>query len=326
MSVVAGCALLDGVVLVSDSRATWEARGGLNHHQDNLEKLIAFVPGTAIGFVGSIDFASEMLQAAASQLRQGTRYDPFSLKLWFPRFFRFAYQKLISMSGQSPTVSFMIGSSIRGRPNIVYRSDIIDLLHKMGSRPSGTGKGAGMLWQLARLRAERIALGGTSESLLYTLCSPEFEVEEYRPLHPILLGTGAKPAELPVSELLDFILYYNPFGRQRTAAPSGYEVFWLRQALRSSLKLETVGGLFPAVIVRGNHVSPLGHSSQNASGQAQISLAYENGRWIQRNHTTGQELPLVAPWELKQQPKPLLFDSLQPLRFSQCPWLLDPRQ
>jgi hypothetical protein len=61
MSVVAGSSLFDGVLLTADCRATITRPGMPDIHSDNVLKVIALHPNTAIGFVGDIGIASYLL-------------------------------------------------------------------------------------------------------------------------------------------------------------------------------------------------------------------------------------------------------------------------
>jgi hypothetical protein len=307
MSVVAGVALLDGVVIVSDTRVTWPD----GSRSDNLEKILAFVPGAAIAFVGDVEFASDMLRECASQASMRQRLDPTSLSLWLPRFFQWRYRELVSKFRRSPYVGFMVGLCIGGRPNVLRKSEIMGAATQRGQRDDGIGLNS-ILWRLINAKAEAVSIPGTSASILQVLGAPDFKAKSFPPLCPITLGTGRPRSEGQIYDLHDLIHFWDPYRRQTTPAPTGYEVFWLRQALSASLAEPTVGGLFPAVLVRSGSVMPLWQKSQTGNGQPLLSLTYEIDRWVQRNHMTGQEVILLKPWEIGTNPRNLLFDHRLP--------------
>jgi hypothetical protein len=299
--------LLDGVVIASDSRATWPD----GSRSDNLEKILAIAPGAAIAFVGDVEFASDMLHECASLGSMRQRLDPMSLCLWLPRFLRWRYRELVSTFRRSPYVGFMVGVCIGGRPNIVRKSEIMAAAEQRGQRSDGIGLNS-ILWRLLTAKGEAISIPGTSASILQVLGAPDFKAKSFPPLCPITLGTGRAHSEGQISTLHDLIHFWDPYRRQTTPAPTGYEVFWLRQALSASRAEPTVGGLFPAVLVRSGSVMPLWQKSQTGTGQPLLSLTYESDRWVQRNHTTGQEVILLRPWELGANPRNLLFDHRFP--------------
>jgi hypothetical protein len=82
MSVVAGCSLFNGVLLAADCRATIRVQNKPDIHSDNVLKVFALLPHTAIGFVGDIDIASFLLQCLLTKLRKRRRNDPISLSLF----------------------------------------------------------------------------------------------------------------------------------------------------------------------------------------------------------------------------------------------------
>src|SRR5438874_1524438 len=110
-----------------------------------VQKLFRFARGTAIGFVGDLHFASQMLVWGFIQLQCRTPKDPFSLRLWLPRLFRAAYRKLEARARRHPPVAFMVGSSVQGRPNVVERADAARLFTKIAERNSQGGSNNGRL-------------------------------------------------------------------------------------------------------------------------------------------------------------------------------------
>ena len=70
MSVVAGCSLFNGVILLADCRATLLRPGRKPVYIDNLLKLFALTPTTAIGFVSDITITAQLLREGLANLRR----------------------------------------------------------------------------------------------------------------------------------------------------------------------------------------------------------------------------------------------------------------
>lgn len=131
MSVVAGCSLFDGVLLAADCRATVQYLNQTALYSDNVLKVIAIHPNTAISFVGDINIAAHLLEKLLVNFKNRSRKDPISLSRWLPRFFRHEYQRFTSRFGER-TIIFMIASVIKGRPNVVERKAVEELVKYIG--------------------------------------------------------------------------------------------------------------------------------------------------------------------------------------------------
>ena len=68
---VAACRFADGVVLISDSRATW-GEGGAPTFQDNLQKIVAIGTNQVLGYAGDV----EAIDTIVRQLRKRFHQDP----------------------------------------------------------------------------------------------------------------------------------------------------------------------------------------------------------------------------------------------------------
>src|SRR5271166_3591456 len=126
MSVVAGCLLLDGVLLAADTRITYTRSDGSLVFVDNALKIFPFAPGTAIGYVGTVDTASMLLQHLIAGRERRTRTHPMCLHRWIPRLLRAVYQRL--PSDLQRQVSFMVASSFANSPRTVDTTTIGRLL------------------------------------------------------------------------------------------------------------------------------------------------------------------------------------------------------
>lgn len=131
MTVIAGASLFNGVILLADTRATIQRHGKPDVHCDIAQKLFQIAPSTVVGFSGNVHAASNLLLSAMRQLEHRRRDDPFSLSGWLPRLFRARYAAYANKHG-SPSVSFLVGSAVPGRPNIIERSRVVELFKRIG--------------------------------------------------------------------------------------------------------------------------------------------------------------------------------------------------
>jgi len=63
-------------------------------------------------------------------------------------------------------------------------------------------------------------------------------------------------------------------------------------------KIQSVGGLYPVLKVTERGVEHITMGTEIPVGDTRLELAFENGRWIQKNLSTGKQIPILMPWEL----------------------------
>lgn len=130
--------------------------------------------------------------------------------------------------------------------------------------------------------------------LLYRLRSPKFIPEGVGPLDCIVAGSGS-PVVHDLGRYADMVFFGEP-------GNAFMEAHWLRHAVSSYLEQSqepTVGGLRIAFKITTDGVSPIPFSAEIPAGGTRIALEYgADGRWVQRNVTTGKAVPLMWPWEV----------------------------
>lgn len=100
MSVIAGCSLFNGVILLADCRITIQRSGKPDILCDNVQKLFPLTKTTALGFVGDLKTASTMIrelfrqQSLSNKRSKTNRLHPLSIIKWLPRYFRSSYRQL----------------------------------------------------------------------------------------------------------------------------------------------------------------------------------------------------------------------------------------
>lgn len=308
MSVVAGCSLFDGVLMAADCRVTIRVQNKPDIHLDNVLKVIALLPHTAIGFVGDIDIASFLLQCLLMRLAKSPRKDPISLSCWIPRLFRYQFSRYTSMKGNR-TVVFMIGSVLRDRRNIVERKAVVELVNYIcfGHSPINRNWIPGFLFEFLKIpdKYKWIEIPNTCRNILYTLASPNFEIRPYAPLQYTAIGSGESCLE-QIDRYNDAIFALDP-------GDSFVESSQFRQIIQNFIDekgIKSVGGLYPVLKITGRGVEHIGMGTEIPVGGIRIELSFQSGRWIQRNVTAGKELPLLMPWELMK------INGLKPKTFN----------
>ncbi|HHT9145188.1 MAG TPA: hypothetical protein ACFYD4_05830 [Candidatus Wunengus sp. YC61] len=295
MSVVAGCSLFDGVLLAADCRATIRMHNKPDIHSDNVLKIFALLPHTALGFVGDIDVASYLLQNLLIGLDKQRRKDPISLSLWIPRLFRNHYNRFTSKNGNR-TVVFMIGSILRDRNNIVERKAVVELVKYIcfGNSPIKRNWIPDFLMKILKVpeKYKWIEIPNTCRNLLYTIASPNFEIRSYSPLQFTAIGSG--------ESCLEQIDYYKDAIFAWDTGNSFVESSQFRQIIQNFIDekgIKSVGGLYPVLKVSGKGVEHIGMGAEIPVGGTRIELSFQSNRWIQRNVTEKKELPIIMPWE-----------------------------
>ena len=292
MSVVAGCSTLDGVFLAADCRVTLERSGHPDIHIDNAQKLFSLTESTSLAYVGDVMAASHLFRALERQIGRH-RTDPVSLSLWLPRLFRYEFRRYSSRTA-SPGIAFMLAQVLKGRPNRVRREDVLKLFKHIRSEGSPLNRNWYPAWIMQVLAAPSeqkfVWFSGTSRSVLYSIRSPNFNVEPHDTLEFAAIGSG-EISKTYIAQKYDMIV----------AGDGGTELFWLREAIRDCVRekdIRTVGGMYPALKVSAEGTAYLGEAVHMLDDGTSIELACEPGQWVQRNLTTGKKMALIPPWEV----------------------------
>jgi hypothetical protein len=305
MSVVAGCSLLDGVILGADCRVTYtDSRGGLTY-RDTVQKVIAITPQSAIGFVGDVTTASDLIGSMLKNCHRMERYNPVTLRNWLPRYFRHRYAHFKG----AREVTFLVGSVIHDRPNIVETRRAWQIVQdSFASRPQGSiNHLSSNLHHILSLQSRYVVLSDEPMGMLYTMRSPDFTPGHYNPLDFVAIGSG--------HEMKDFI------GQVSDQIFSGVpmqhgDASWLTRSMNHFLRtrnIESVGGMFPMIKLSKTGAMHITRQTGRLPNGPLYELAHENDRWVQRNVTTGEELRLELPWELDQTIRgDQRFDDLRP--------------
>ena len=292
---VAGCSLFEGVLLAAECRATIQYPNRPDLYSDNVLKVFTIHPNAAIAFVGDINIVSHLLKELLIGFKTRSRKDPISLSQWLPRLFRHEYQRFISRFGER-TVIFMIASVIKGCPNVVERKAVEELVETIGFGHSPIQRNfmPGIFIEIRKVpsKFKWVTIPGACMGILYVLASPTFQIKAYRPLQFAAIGSGESSIE-EIKKYQDAILALHP-------GNSFVESSQFRQVIQRFIderKIKSVGGLYPVRKVTGNGVEHITMGTEIPVGGTRLELVFEGGRWIQKNLSTGKQIPILTPWE-----------------------------
>jgi len=136
--------------------------------------------------------------------------------------------------------------------------------------------------------------------------SPDFIPRYYEPLQFVAIGSGAGLEE-HIELLRDMIFASDPGNVHM-------EALWFTAAVQRFLQeknLPDVGGLFPILRLIDGEVQPISRSARQVPDGYHIELINENGRWIQKNCSTGRNIELLPPWDVLPENKNRIFDDLR---------------
>jgi hypothetical protein len=289
MSLVAGCSLLNGVIMGADCRVTFRT-GKSETHRDTVQKLLALNATTVIGFVGDVLVASRLLQSILTRGKD-KRQDAVTYAQWLPRLLRYEFA---GISRKQP-VSFMVGGVVRGRPNIVERAKGVSIVNHIafGNPQVKRNWMPGVMIEFLKAQTPYVAISDAPTGILYVLDSPSFVPRHYRPLDYAAIGSGKGVIE-HIDGVHDMILAAEP-GNMHV------ESMWFTIPMEGFVQttdIPSVGGMFTLMRIGNEGVVPMTRQTGEIPNGPFYELGFDNGRWVQKNLTTGHEIKLLLPWEL----------------------------
>jgi hypothetical protein len=319
MSVIAGCSLFNGVILLADCRVTVKRQGNQDIYCDNAQKLFQLTPTTALGFVGDLETATPIIRELHKQINlsikqnKNSRLHPLQISKWLPRYFRSSYNQLAKRKNVR-RVNFMAGSVILNRGNVIERSKVVEIMERfrLGKLSAQRNWMPNILVQIMKTpgnSSKHVILSDIPSNLLYYMQSPDFIPQHLNPLEYAAIGSGENTV-IEIDKNVDWI-FAGDVGN------SFFEGSALRQTVSSFVgrnSITSVGGMYPAIKINRQGAEFLGYSSTIPVGGTKFELGINSdGRWFQKNHTTGKEIKLLFPWEIE--PEKLKnderFDDLQ---------------
>jgi hypothetical protein len=186
----------------------------------------------------------------------------------------------------------------------------------------GTKNGMNMIsgtlpWQILTSGEPVTQIPNTCNSMLYVMSSPNFKPRACPPLSFMAIGSGKAVVESILRDHARIVL---------GNVNSHLEPAWFRLTIKNFVEhngIDSVGGLYPVLKVRGNETFPIGFAVTNSNYrqgssevEAQVELSVEAGQWIQRERLSGTSVMLQPPWDLLKNPtRNALFDYIDSRRW-----------
>jgi len=199
MSVVAGCSLFHGVMLIADCRITVVRPGKPDIRCDNAQKLFPLTDTSGIGFVGDLQVASLMLRELLRHIEEKRKsgeeqkLHPLNMLRWLPGFMRFVYSAL-SQKGVTGIVYFMVGSVVPGLWNLIERQKVVEIMERLrlGTSPIQRSWIPGILVEILKTppSSRGARLEGVPRGVLYRMDYPDFRPKLFKPLEYAAIGIG----------------------------------------------------------------------------------------------------------------------------------------
>jgi len=295
VTIIAGVSLLNGVMLLADSRVT-VTRQGEDGHFDVAQKLLPIASWMAIGFSGDVAAAAFIIPQILHSSRKLRRADPITLLRWLPRVTRKLYSIFARMHGHRQ-IHFMIGATMRDRPNIVERSKVAEIVTsiatKQGTWHRDCVPDVFMRVLMTPPEVKTVRIDGTARGILATMAAPDFELREYPSLTFCTIGSGGG-ASREIAAEADWIIAGDPFS-------DFMAMMGLTDAVGrfvGSTDLDSVGGMYPCIKLDLRGLACLGHVYGTDSVKLALTFDSQQKRWIQTNRTTGKRIELRCPWEI----------------------------
>jgi hypothetical protein len=300
MTVIAGCSLIDGVMLLADCRVTVPYKSK-TFHIDNLQKIIKLGDHSVIGFSGNVIAAGEMLKGAIAEIARIWNFGevhPARLQRWLPRYFRFICAEITAKLQYVPDVHFMVASVALDRPNLIERARVLELIHRITTNPSSIQRNWIPNIAMAIVRdpdpGPYTEISDLPEGILYSMRSPDFIPNATKPLGFRAIGSGNAIVQ-EIERLADWV-FLGDVGN------SFVESMSLRRGVAGFVKeqgIESVGGMYPCVKVTKSGAEYCGMRIQSPVDGTDLSIrADADGRWMQQNHATGRIVQMAFPWEI----------------------------
>lgn len=204
----------------------------------------------------------------------------------------------------------MVAGALRGRPTVVPRKSIGQLIFHIAQGPVRQNWVPAHLVKLLDSPAKytHIAIPDTARGILCVMRSPEFDLECHDPLTAVTIGSGDTLIE-EISDVRGVL-----FGGADID-----DIQWMRMSIRTFIRdknIPSVGGLFPMLKITGKGTAFIPQDTRridHGKFGEHIRLTYEHDTWKQQNLTAGKEIVLLPPWQINVPAASNTFDDLKGL-------------
>jgi hypothetical protein len=270
MTVVIAFRFLQHVAVFADCRVSY---GDSSEVDDNLQKLYQIDKRMVLGFSGPLEGAYQVIQAVKRNIRpEGRRLVASNLQMDVERWIRHEYQQIKQPDRKG--LSFLIATVEplrRERPT--YKRGCPDGADIEISEPK---------W-VPRAPELSVLVLKPSRSKPHKLVR-----RQGRKFMTIGVGREAREAiQRELERLYGFALKLRHV--QAEVAVNSVMATLMKQ------QIDTVGGLFPGALLSADGINWIRYHSPSAEGD--VTLAIEDGHYVQIDNRTGRRVPLKTIWE-----------------------------
>lgn len=298
MTVIAAVSLLDGVMLMADSRVTVSRRGRRPYFCDIAQKIMPVTANLALAFSGDVRAAGMLMPALLRHARLRRRHDTVSLLQWLPRFMKETYRRMQAKPRDGRPygeVQFIVAGVIPDRTNVVERARVGELVRRAVSPESVSPRNwmPDSVMQILLRPAEenRVPIPGAPAVVLGVMRSPHFKLNFVDPLACVAIGSG-HGAAVEMERAADWILTNGSDLGVKMGLESAVQDFVAQN------DIDSVGGMYPCVKIDRRGLAFLGGSHKFPLYELALNADATTGGWVQRNLTTGKSQRLLWPWEI----------------------------
>ena len=301
MTVIAGVALFNGVMLLSDCRVPFSGAASPTSTATSLRKLFPLTQNAAIGFCGDVATAALLLGVLRRQLPKREHKDIASLLQWLPRLFQSGVVTLQAKKKRVAPVDFMLAGIVPDRANVVERAKVVELMKDIafgnGSIQRSFVPDIVMQVMMTPPNQEHVVIGNSPAGVLCTMRYPLFEPQFFKPLEFAAIGSG-RHSSVEIKKYADWLLAGVPGNDmvERSSLTDAVGQFIAENEIKD------VGGMYPCVKIDRRGVGCLGIRQKFPLYEVSLTYDAARGRWIQENHTTGKKIELLTPWEVMRNP------------------------
>lgn len=306
MSVVVACSFIDSIIIMADSRVTIGTNKKI--YVDNALKIFPYSSEIIFGYVGDIRVIDSLFLELNKYAKQLEKIDNVEILNRLPHIFKKIYNDVLKAKER---IALVIVSQNKNQINYFERNKIIKLLDifRLGKESIKRNSIPGYLVQVLETPKESQFVGFNEfpQNLVCYMESPNFKPTFINPFEYLAVGSGDTVIN-SIEENFDAVFTTSP-----NEDLSRYlSLLSIVYSYMEKNGIETVGGCYPAYVIKKNNIFPLSFSTTDYSDNSKIEMQFSESGWKFIDHKTGKEKKLLMPYEvLSENIKSLQDDKIE---------------